>query len=295
MKKIKFYIVFLASAAIFTACELNDYPEFDDANAFVAFTSERISVNEDTTANQSKSTFQVPVRLTSLKAKNTTVTFEIMDGTAVQGRDFELVGGATVLTFDGSTAVKNIDFKQMPHVGEYTGDRQFGIRITSSGSVKAGSIDTVYVAILDLDHPLAFILGSFTATATSYFNGSQSWTVTFAKDISDVTKVWITNLVAGGSSASTPVYGIVNAEKTEIKIPVGQTIAASTSYDVFLKGFYGPDGEDAIEDGGSITGLIDPDGTIHIQDEFGSQVFTIGTTTSAGWYNIFQADGIFRK
>jgi hypothetical protein len=142
---------------------------------------------------------------------------------------------------------------------------------------------------------LAFILGEFNATATSYFNGAQTWTVTLSKDPTDVTKVWITNLVVGGSSAKSPVFGVVNDEKTTLKIPVGQEIALSETYNVFLEGFYGPDGATDIPEGGFITGLIDPDGTIHIQDEFGSHVYYKSTSAAAGWYNIFAADAVFVK
>ncbi|GHU69341.1 hypothetical protein FACS189413_08080 [Bacteroidia bacterium] len=139
----------------------------------------------------------------------------------------------------------------------------------------------------------AFNFGDFTATATSYFNDVETWTVNISEDVNDPQKVWITNLVAGGSSASSPVYGFINEEKTEIKIPVGQQIAISASYDILLKGYFGPDGETDIPSGESITGKIDPDGTIHIQDEFGSIVHSITNGSEVGWYNIFQADGIF--
>ncbi|SHE70769.1 Calx-beta domain-containing protein [Mariniphaga anaerophila] len=290
MKKITIYISVLAGIVLFfSACELNDYPKFDDAEAFVAFSSENMTVTEDA------GTLEIPVRLTSLSGLSSTVSFDFIDSTAVKGRDYSLKGGASVLNFDGNEAVQNIEVDIVNHNGVFTGDMKFGVRITSSGSVNAGSIDTMWVTIADLDHPLAFILGEFTATATSYFNDKEEWTVTLDKDISDVNKVWITNLVNRGSSAKSPVYGIVNEEQTEIKIPVGQVTVLSDTYDVLLKGFYGPDGETGIEDGGAITGLIDPDGTIHIQDEFGSQAFTKGTTNSAGWYNIFQADAVLVK
>jgi len=289
MKKITLYFSLFASMAFLGGCELNDYPQFDDADAFVAFEKEQIAVTEDA------DTLDVSVRLTSLKKLTSTVTFEIIDSTAQQGVDFDLSGGASVLTFDGSDPVQVIRFSILPHTGVFTGDRLFGVKITNPGSVDAGAADTTWITINDLDHPLAFILGEFNSTATSYFNGVQTWTVTLAKDVSDINKVWITNLVVGGSSASSPVYGVVNEEKTVLKIPVGQVIAISSSYDVLLKGYYGPDGATEIPDGEFITGTIDPDGTIHIQDEFGSCVYNKGTTTAAGWYNIFAADAVFVK
>ena len=289
MKKIGLYFSMIASIAFLGGCELNEYPQFDDADAFVAFEKEQIAVKENA------GTLDVSVRLTSLNKQKSTITFEIIDSTAKEGIDFDVNGGASVLTFDGTNPVQSIQLTIKPHTGVFTGDRLFGIKITNPGTVDAGNATTTWITINDLDHPLAFILGDFTATATSYFNGVQSWTVTLSKDVSDVKKVWITNFVVGGSSPDSPVYGTVNDEKTVIKIPVGQGIATSSTYTVLLEGFYGPDGATDIPEGGFITGLIDPDGTIHIQDEYGSHVYNKGTTTSAGWYNIFAADAVFVK
>jgi hypothetical protein len=88
------------------------------------------------------------------------------------------------------------------------------------------------------------------------------------------------------------VYGIVNTDKTEIRIPVGQVVAISASYPdgIHLQGFYGPDGDDSIPDGGFITGAITANGTISILDWFGSN---INNTNS--WFNIFEADVVLTK
>lgn len=291
MNKILVYLTLLASVALLGACNLNETPEFDDADAFVAFGG--ISFSAEETAEVLK----VPVRLTSLNNLSTTVTYEVIDSTAIAGRDYELSGGATVLNFDGKEPVQHIEINILPHEGEFTGDRIFGIALKSAGNVNLGSNDTVFVKILDLDHPLSAILGSYTAVGTSYFNGTESWTVTIEKDpAGDVSKVWITNLVAGGSSPSTPLYGVVNEDKTELKIPVGQKIAVSSSYpSILFEGFYGPDGATGIPDGGSVTGLIGG-GKISIQDEIGSHVYKDeASSVSAGWYNIFQADVVLTK
>lgn len=279
------------------ACNLNEIPAFDDSEAFVAFDKIDISVNEDA------ATLRIPVRLTSLGNKTATVSYQVFEGPrpapgaaldagAQEGRDYELAGGSSVLTFTANNPVQYIEFDVLSHTGEFTGDRTFGIKITNGGGVNLGAADSAAVTILDLDHPLSFILGNFRANGTSYFNGASQWTVVFAKDASDVTKVWITNLVLNGSSSSRPVYGIVNAEKTEIRIPVGQEIAVSASYPdgINLEGFYGPGGDDLIPSGGYITGSIDPSGTISILDWFGSNI--AGTNS---WYNIFVADVVLTK
>lgn len=289
MKNKILYIIVLASIALLGACNLNEYPVFDDNDAFVAFDENRLL------AEETKGVLKIPVRLTSLNEVNTTVTYELIDSTAISGRDYELSGGASVLNFDGSDPVQYIEIDILPHEGVFTGDLVFGVTLNNAGNVNLGGNDTIYVTILDLDHPLSAILGSYTALGTSYFNGTQSWQVTLEKDpAGDVNKVWITNLVAGGSSASTPLYGLVNEDMTELKIPVGQTVAVSTSYpSILFEGFYGPDGETNIPDGGSVTGLIE-EGEISIQDEFGSHVYD-DSSASAGWYNIFQADVVLTK
>lgn len=139
----------------------------------------------------------------------------------------------------------------------------------------------------------SFSFGDFTATATSHFNGVQSWTVNITKDIYDSNKVWIKNLVLGGSSESTPVYGTLNTAKTELKIPVKQVIAVNMSSNIYLEGYYGPDGVLAIPAGESITGIINSDGTINIQDKFGSKAYSQTDGSVVGWFNVFQADGVF--
>jgi len=289
MNKILLYLTILVSIVLFGACNLNESPEFNDADAFVAFGGTRFS------AEETSGVLKVPVRLTSLSTLSTVVTFEVIDSTAVAGRDFELSGGASVLNFDGNDPVQYIEFNILPHEGEFTGDRVFGIALKDAGDVNLGSNDTTYVTILDLDHPLSAILGTYTAVGTSYFNGTESWTVTITKDPEgDVSKVWITNLVAGGSSASTPLYGVVNEDKTELKIPVKQTIAVSSSYpSILFEGFYGPDGATEIPDGGSVTGLIE-EGKITILDEIGSLVYN-ASNEAIGWYNVFQADVVLTK
>ncbi|MEA4916236.1 Calx-beta domain-containing protein [Proteiniphilum sp.] len=245
MKKIILYLTVLASVVYFSACNVNDYPEFDDADAFVAFSAERLTVNE----NAGK--VRIPVRLTSLEGKSSTVTFELKDSTALSGRDFALSGGASVLTFDGTNPVQYIELDILGHLGEFTGDRLFGITIKNATNVNIGSKKTIYVNIADTDHPLSAILGMYSASAIHTFNGSAlAWdNVEIAKDETDVTKVWIQGniLGTGGAGAGSKVYGVVNAEKTEISVPVHQSVVNS-SYNAY---FDGVDADDNIMDTGA--------------------------------------------
>ena len=153
------------------------------------------------------------------------------------------------------------------------------------------------MTIEDDEHPLSFILGEMNATGADYFGGGapETWTATFAKDTDDLNKVWIYGICSGGCSSSYPVYGIVNEDKTEIRIPVGQTTAMG-SYDVKLEGWDGldPDASEYLAAGSNIIGKISPDGTITINTAFGAHAYSPGTTNSAGWYAI-EMGAVFKK
>ena len=133
----------------------------------------------------------------------------------------------------------------------------------------------------------AFILGSWNAIGYDYFSdgAKKEWTASFDKDPIGLNKVWIYNICSGGCSSSYPVYGIVSEDKTEIRIPVGQTTNKTSSYDVILEGFR-DDGKTKIENGDYIIGKISEDDTIIIEDWFGAHAYNAGTTTSAGWYSL---------
>lgn len=289
MNKILVYLTILTSLLLFGACNLNESPVFNDADAFVAFGGTSFSVEE------TEGVLQVPVRLTSLDGISTSVTFEVFDSTAVAGTDFELNGGATVLNFDGSDPVQYIEFNILPHEGEFTGDRVFGIALKSAGEVNLGGNDTVYVTIFDLDHPLSAILGDYTVYGPNYFSGRDAtWTVKIEKDdAGDITKVWISNLVIAGTSEK--VYGIVNDDMTKIEIPVKQTIATSSSYEsIVLEGFDDPDINAAglLPDGSKLTMNLTQEYPIvyTIDLPFGSHIVDVDS-----WYSIVTAGATFTK
>lgn len=295
MKLIKYISLMVVSTFMFVSCELNDYPVFDDKDAFVAFVSSSVSVGEEA------KTVAIPVMLTSLAGISTTVDFELVvepnsKNPAVEGTHYTIANANKTLTFTKEAPTQYINLNIIDNA-TFNGDVQFIINLKNPNGVKLGDSKSAVVKITDDEHPLLFILGNLTAKGTSYFNGAEEWTVTIEKDAADLSKVWIKNFVSGGSSASSPIYGVVNAEKTEIRIPVKQAIAVSTSYPrINLEGYYGPDGEVKIPTGGFITGIIAADGTITIQDEFGSQVFTdAAATVSAGWYNIYQTGVTLKK
>ena len=272
----------MAAGLLLASCNINELPEYDDSNAFVAFTSSAVSVGEE------EGSKQVEVLLTSIGGIETTVNFEVAPAEtagAVEGKHYTIEGSKS-LTFKKDAPTQKITLNIIDN-DTFDGDVKFTIKLLDPEGVQLGASKTCSVTIEDDEHPLLFILGTLSAKGVSDFNGDTEWEVRIAKDDSDLSKVWIYNLVPGGSSSSSPVYGIVNDDKTEIRIPVGQEVAVSSSYPhILLNGFYG-DTEEKIPTGGYITGEIAEDGTISIKDYFGSQVFSDdAASNSLGWYNL---------
>lgn len=283
------YGLMAAGALMLASCNLNEYPEFDDANAFVAIQQSSASISENGGA------VEIPVMLTSLSGISGSVDFTITPAEtagSVEGTHFRLANESKTLSFSKDAPTQYIKIEPIDN-DTFGGDTKFTIELTNPQGVTLGANKKCQVTVEDDEHPLAFILGTMNALGYDYFSGGaeEEWTATFEKDPTDLSKVWIYNICSGGCSL--PVYGIVNEDKTEIRIPVGQTTANTSSYDVILEGFR-DNGETDIPNGDYIVGRITESGTIVISDWFGAHAYNAGTTTSAGWYAI-EMGGIFKK
>lgn len=261
MKKIFTLFSIVLAGALIASCNINEYPTFDDNDSFAAFTTASMTISED------GGTLNIPVHVTSLNGVATTVSYEFVNGSAVQGVDFEDASGNGTISFSAGEYEKYISVKILPHIGEFTGDRSFSVKFKSAGDVKMGASSTCSVTINDIDHPLSAILGTYTAAGESYFNGPDTWTMTLIKDPTDVSKIWIDNIFGDASWAGDDMlfYGIVNEDMTNIAIPLGQESEykyGGTTACVLL-GFDGDEGWDegymniAIKDGGKTLEFID--------------------------------------
>ena len=261
MKKIFYLFSIVLMGSLVASCNLNDMPTFNDNDAFAAFKTSSMSIAED------GGTLNIPVSVTSLGGVATTVSYEFVNGSAKQGVDFEDASGSGTISFAAGETAKNIAVKIINHPGVFTGDLNFTVKFKSAGDVKMGASNTCAVTINDLDHPLSAILGDYTAVGYSYFNGDQEWTMTFLKDASDVTKVWIYNIFgsAGWADTDTMFYGVADDGLTNIAVPLGQETEYkySGTTPCVLLGFDGEEGWDegtlniAVKDGGNTLEFID--------------------------------------
>lgn len=229
-------IVLAALAAVALASCNNDQPEFNDKDAFVSFTDTKATIDEN------KATLEIPVQLSSLKGKEGSVDFEITpdeSAPAVEGTNYTVANATRTLTFTKESNVQNIKLNIVDLAGTFTGDLRLTIKLKNAQGVNLGTENTFQVTIADLDHPLAFMLGTFNASGESKYDGATTWNVEIKKDDSDVNKVWIYKILPAGTNDKYPVYGTVNEDKTELRIPVGQNTLKSSSQYAWLFAFGG--------------------------------------------------------
>ena len=278
-----------AVALTFASCNVNDLPEFDDKDAFVAFTSSTAS------AVETDGSLEVSVMLTSLSGINGSVDFEITapeTGGAIEGKHYTIEGSKTLNFTSGEGATQKIKFNIIDN-DVFGGDVKMMIKLINPQGVNLGASKTCTVTIEDDEHPLSFILGKFDAQGEDYYGSwaVEDWATTIEKDASDLNKVWIYGFTPAGFPDA--IYGIVNDEKTEIRVPVNQTIGSNSSYDVVLEA-YTNEGADDITD--FVVGTISEDGTITITPTtwIAAAAYNKGTTTLAGYYAIDRAV-VFKK
>lgn len=216
---IKYAIALVAAGAVMASCDINKPDIFDDDNAFVAFDKGTMSITEAAGAKLS-----IPVTLASVAGIEESVSFKVVDGTAKEGVNFELQTVSGVLNFDAENRTQYIEFK-IKADGNYTGDLSFTVELVNTGSVNQGAENTCTVTILDTDHPLSALFGTYTFKGTSYYDGETEWTATFRSDPSDDNRIWIKNLPAlsNGFDTACEYYATVNDEMTTLTIPFGQT------------------------------------------------------------------------
>lgn len=278
-----------ATMMAFSSCS-NDYPTFDDADAFIAMTSSSAFVAE------TGDSLVVPVMLTSLSGLEKTVEFTLTPDSvsgAVEGTHYVLMNESKTLTFTKAQPTQYIKFKIIDN-DVFGGDVKFTISLVKPDGLNLGANKNCVVTIEDDEHPLAFILGTFTAKGTSQFDGEIEWTVRIEKDASSLNTVWITGLVDG---TTTPIYGTVNEDNTEVSIPMEQQVHPHSTYDILLEA-YGWDGSArySLEDGAPLVGEIAADGTITFPNYwFGGYAFYKSDGSGAGWWDLLWNDVVLKK
>lgn len=210
--------------AIMVSCDnLNEFPEFNDGDAFVAFNNSSLAVSEDGTS------LNIPVTLASINGMSASVTYTIIDGTATKGVEFTVADASQSLSFDAENRTQNIVVNIVDNPDVFTGDLTFQIQLSEDGIVKPDAQNICTVTIKDLDHPLSRFFGDWKASGIDKNSGAVTWDVFIEKDPEDVTVLWFQNLTYGfgkygytyANGYDNRYYGIVNDEGV-LTIPTGQ-------------------------------------------------------------------------
>lgn len=238
MKKIFTFIgIATLAAALLSSCGKDNVPAvFSDSNAFVAFNSSSLNINED-----SKDTLRIKVTLASVAGLDERISYTVKDSTAKQGTNFTLTDASGVLTFDENNRVQVIEVVPKAD-GLYTGDLIFTITLNASTNVALGEASECVVRIGDVDHPLTPILGEYDMSGDDNWDGPSTWTLTLYKDETDDHMVWFDNIAnLGASWYGSPekrFYGNVDDEMKTVVIPLGQEAAYtySNGQHMYLRG-----------------------------------------------------------
>jgi len=250
---------------------------------FVAFAASSYSISESTT------TLVIPVCAYPENGEpNTTVTFDVKDGSAVAGKDFTFAPANGVLNFSGEKA-QSITVTIMGHPGEFTGDLKFTIELKdASNDYEMNSYAKATVTIKDEDHPLVDMFGTYTSNNCYGYWGDdyRGHQITVAAYPDDITCLSISNLepYLGSNGFIGPVKGQLNDDHTLITVAGGQPTGASG---IVYMGFNAPSPNDATETG-DILIVIQEDGSFLLPNAWGS-------SSSAGWYEILLGGAVYKK
>ena len=105
--------------------------------------------------------------------------------------------------------------------GEITAVKEGSAMITVKSEEDPSVTDECSVTV---SHPLAALIGSYTANGEHPVSGAVTWTLEIRKDNDNAYKIWFYDLANLGNWVGDDIlyYGIVNEDMTTISIPIGQ-------------------------------------------------------------------------
>lgn len=233
-----YFKIFAAAGVLFSLVACNHKAEYK-TESFVAFGSSTVSVSEDA------GSIAIPVyayakngdyAFPRADAAKTTVTFEVVPGTAVEGKNYTVEPANGVLTFDGTTSEQKIVVNVVDHDGVVDDAVNLSIRITSaSDGFTLGGLREVRVDIQDADNPLAYLYGTYTANGVGdLFGDTYDLALTLSPVAGSTTEVAIEGLSPYGSTLTSlkAVTGVVSGNI--LSLAKDQILGSYQGKDVFF-------------------------------------------------------------
>ena len=262
----------LASALLFTSCDLNHQPVFDDdTQAFIGFSGTKATESIPEAKDGVVSTYALSLECASIKGITAQVAFAAVDTNydaskrAQEGTDYvfktletytvdaqgnrlnvetiDLTTGAEkIVKFDANHRFATIYIETIDNNIE-DGDKKFDVVLSDVKGCNLGAKKSFAITIADDENPLNQLLGVYDATTPSAFDGypDENWEVTIVADDETEGKIWIQPIITiGGLSAAdiAPVHATVDLVQETIQMPYGQTVygGEGQSYNMVIAG-----------------------------------------------------------
>lgn len=223
MKKI-FGLLLLGILLVLSSCEENEADYFNRSNTSVMFDSKAA-----TTIGEKGGTYALPIVLAGLpggESVEVKVEIDVANSSAKEGVDFILKNKS--LKFTDGFGIQNLEFDILDNE-LYTGDKSFVVKISDVNGALKGALTEVVVYIVDDEHPLAIVLGNYTAgdylLEDNSLDGSN-YSVAISSIPGSETKVTISNFWGGGKD----IVAEVDLEAGTVTILPGQTIYVHSTY-----------------------------------------------------------------
>ena len=254
-------------------------------------TFDAVSFAVDETAGK----VRIPVSIYNPTGSEIQVSVKGVDGSAKVSEDFELSYPASgILTFSADKSTDTLEFAIKPYEGVFTNNKDFTVEIASvTSGVSTGLLRTAKVTIKDVDHPLASILGNYSAAGVSAASGAYAWDVVIDKNDDSVQMV---NVISFNDWGETLV-GLVSEDMNTIIIPFGQMYVAS-GYDTMFVGwgaggYYAPSGNLILTK--TATGWIQSTDIDDDEMSWGIGALAVSNGTPLGWLDYMQPGIVLTK
>lgn len=233
----------LAASLLFASCNLNEQPVFDDATqAFIAFSATSGNVFE--AVDGVPDTLEIELYCASVAGITASVQVVPTDTAypenqrAKEGVDFKIEGDSEI-HFDADNRFATIKIVAIDNNVQGGSNKRFDLVLTSPQGCNLGANKRFTVTILDDEDPVNMLIGSYTATAESAFQGepTQVWSATIERDFESEDVIYIQPICefAGLTGSSiTPVAATVDVASNTIHVQLGQELYASGDMSMVL-------------------------------------------------------------
>lgn len=215
---------------------------FDDATqAFIAFSATSGNVFE--AVDGVPDTLEIELYCASVAGITASVQVVPTDTAypenqrAKEGVDFKIEGDSEI-HFDADNRFATIKIVAIDN-NVQGGNKRFDLVLTSPQGCNLGANKRYAVSILDDEDPVNMLIGSYTATAESAFQGepTQVWSATIERDFESEDVIYIQPICEFGGlpgSSVSPVSATVDAASNTIHVQLGQELYASGDMSMVL-------------------------------------------------------------